>query len=121
MAICRICGRDRPWLDGHHVVPIGMENIWSKPWNRRRIFDRFGFGVDEEKAFICRGCHNVVQEWLRDPKNMLFLRVCDLCGAAILIGFDGDQPVSFELDGRRFHYESAEVQIEAFKKNSERV
>ena len=121
METCRLCGKEWRWLDGHHVVPVGMENIWSKFFNWGRIFDRFGFCVDEEVVFLCRHCHKVAQEWLRDPRNMMFERVCELCGKPILIGFDGDLEVLYELDGRRFHYDSAEVENEAFKKNSKWV
>lgn len=121
MGGCRICGRRDVDLISHHVVPLGWENNWGSLFNRGRIWDRFGFGFSEHKVFLCRGCHKIVHRWLEEPRNMLFMRVCELCGENILIGFDGEVEVSYELNGKRRHYDSAEVQIEAFKKDSKRV
>jgi hypothetical protein len=118
MIKCRICGRGDIYLDHHHVVPVQDENTWGKAYNRRRILDQFGFGLKEYTVFLCKRCHWFVQEWLRDSRNMLFERECDLCGKNILIGHDGDLKIAFGLDGQTFHYDSAGVQIETFQKNS---
>ena len=121
MEKCRICGREDIDLVEHHVVPLGWENNWGSSFNRGKIFERFGFGFLEYTVSICRSCHKIVHRWLEEPRNMLFERRCELCGKDILIGFDGEVEVSYELDGKICHYDSAEVQIEAFKKDSKRV
>lgn len=118
---CRICGAEDIGLDEHHIVPLGWENNWGSSFNRRKISERFGFGLLEYTVFLCKPCHRSVHNWLEEPRNMLFERVCELCGKNILIGFDGEVEVSYWLDGKTCHYDSAEVQIEAFKKDSKRL
>ncbi|MBS3918901.1 MAG: hypothetical protein KG012_08440, partial [Deltaproteobacteria bacterium] len=94
---------------------------WEKPYNRDRIQRKFGFYRNYPIALLCKSCHKYIHEWLKNPHNMLFERSCEFCGKAVLIGFDGDVEVSYELEGVSCHYDSAEVQIEAFKKNTQRV
>jgi 5-methylcytosine-specific restriction endonuclease McrA len=101
---CSMCGEkvDHPII--HHVIPIEAGDKLNLAFNQVKIRQELGCDEETEYLVLCKECHHLITDGLKDPRNRLYKRVCDECGKLILIGFDGDQRVAYELDGARLHY-----------------
>jgi len=99
-----MCGEkvDHPII--HHVIPIEAGDKLNLAFNQVKIRQELGCDEETEYLVLCKECHHLITDGLKDPRNRLYKRVCDECGKLILIGFDGDQRVAYELDGARLHY-----------------
>ena len=101
--LCMMCGQevDHPII--HHIIPIEAGDKVNLAFNQVKVRQELCCDEENEYLVVCKECHLSIHDRLKDPRNRLYKRVCDECGKLILIGFDGDQRVAYELDGQEVH------------------
>lgn len=87
----------------HHLIPIEAGDKLNLAFNQVKIRQELSCDEETEYLVLCKECHYLITDRLKDPRNRLYERICDGCGQLILIGFDGDQRVAYELDGQEVH------------------